>query len=170
MRRALLLLVSLLGGIGFYFGSSDPLVAHASCFKPDYFYMYNEGGRGPNGQEDMFMTLVDHVCNDQYAGGFGDRYFTSISHDLRGGNNPPFQYVEVRVWVCGTYEGAWANTVSYYNLVSVSSPWFSYRTPNTCGPQSDNYGSYIEAYDFNYYGTPYVNFDPPLICWKNLLC
>lgn len=79
-----------------------------------------------------------------YAGGAGqgctgNKYYVSQQFTALG--TPGTYYTEVRVWVCGGYQGAWASASA-----SVTSPtYFHY---GNCVRQADNYSSYFhDTYD-----------------------
>lgn len=86
----------------------------------------------------------------QYNGGWGRAYFYLYTYNDGCGNkqyqsrvlaspaaSDQYMYVNIRVWVCGTYQNLW-HTEYYINDLSRYSPVFYY---GNCGRQADNAGS-----------------------------
>lgn len=86
----------------------------------------------------------------QYNGGWGRAYFYVYTYNDGCGNrkyqsrvlaspyaSDQYMYINIRVWVCGTYKGLW-HTEYYTNDLSRYSDVFHY---GNCGRQADNYGS-----------------------------
>jgi hypothetical protein len=84
----------------------------------------------------MWTTINYEV--DTYNDGCGDRVYASRT--WTGNGDFTWLNANVRVWVCGAYQGAWSSGAVWTNSVVMWSPAFWYWP--WCGRQADNAGSW----------------------------
>ena len=146
MRRLLAGLVAPALAVGVFIGLSPALattVEAQSCNG-----VYDHEAHTTIGSLSIYSDLVAANC------GNGNWQYTSYLSSYGGSMTGPMD-VNVRVWVCGTYQGSWNYYYSGNSAgIRVTSPEFYY---GSCGLQADNeYTFFYVGSTFHY--APYVHY------------
>jgi hypothetical protein len=144
-RLSVLVAASILAiGIALFPNLTTPTVSASSCnttWYTEWVKSVRTAFHDNYTNQDLYETFTVETQND--GGSCGDkRYISSVACGLCHTDPSMYDYVNIRVWVCGSYKGIW-NFARYGGFTNVTSPPFHYGV--LCSRAADNYGTSMSS-------------------------